>query len=66
MLYFHFLTGRQLSENAAFAQKCTQAGLVFIGPPWKAIEDMGDKRSALITLLQTSITDPNLVGRRRS
>ncbi|KAL1860048.1 hypothetical protein Plec18170_001997 [Paecilomyces lecythidis] len=32
-----------LSENAAFAQKCTQAGLVFIGPPWKAIEDMGDK-----------------------
>jgi biotin carboxylase len=34
----------QLSENAAFAQKCTQAGLVFIGPPWKAIEDMGDKR----------------------
>ncbi|GAD97670.1 3-methylcrotonyl-CoA carboxylase subunit alpha (MccA), putative [Paecilomyces variotii No. 5] len=32
-----------LSENATFAQKCTQAGLVFIGPPWKAIEDMGDK-----------------------
>jgi acetyl/propionyl-CoA carboxylase alpha subunit len=34
----------QLSENATFAQKCTQAGLVFIGPPWKAIEAMGDKR----------------------
>ncbi|PGH16289.1 hypothetical protein AJ79_01828 [Helicocarpus griseus UAMH5409] len=32
-----------LSENSAFAQKCTKAGLVFIGPPWKAIEDMGDK-----------------------
>ncbi|EAS31247.3 3-methylcrotonyl-CoA carboxylase subunit alpha [Coccidioides immitis RS] len=32
-----------LSENAGFAQKCTQAGLVFIGPPWKAIEAMGDK-----------------------
>ncbi|OJJ48371.1 hypothetical protein ASPZODRAFT_130379 [Penicilliopsis zonata CBS 506.65] len=32
-----------LSENSAFAQKCTEAGLVFIGPPWKAIEDMGDK-----------------------
>ncbi|KAJ5518165.1 Biotin carboxylase C-terminal [Penicillium expansum] len=32
-----------LSENSAFAQKCTEAGLVFIGPPYKAIEDMGDK-----------------------
>ncbi|KAK2748914.1 hypothetical protein FQN57_007197 [Myotisia sp. PD_48] len=32
-----------LSENAGFAQKCTKAGLVFIGPPWKAIEAMGDK-----------------------
>ncbi|RMJ26237.1 carboxylase [Aspergillus sp. HF37] len=32
-----------LSENSAFARKCTEAGLVFIGPPWKAIEDMGDK-----------------------
>lgn len=34
----------QLSENSAFARKCTDAGLVFIGPPWKAIEAMGDKR----------------------
>ncbi|KAL1982210.1 hypothetical protein VTN96DRAFT_1636 [Rasamsonia emersonii] len=32
-----------LSENPSFAQKCTEAGLVFIGPPWKAIEAMGDK-----------------------
>ncbi|ODH26424.1 hypothetical protein ACO22_04642 [Paracoccidioides brasiliensis] len=32
-----------LSENSTFAQKCTQAGLVFIGPPPKAIEAMGDK-----------------------
>ncbi|KAL4941578.1 hypothetical protein BDV06DRAFT_178119 [Aspergillus oleicola] len=32
-----------LSENSDFARKCTEAGLVFIGPPWKAIEDMGDK-----------------------
>ncbi|KAI5290691.1 hypothetical protein KEM54_000733 [Ascosphaera aggregata] len=32
-----------LSENAGFARMCTEAGLVFIGPPWKAIEDMGDK-----------------------
>jgi acetyl/propionyl-CoA carboxylase alpha subunit len=34
----------QLSENSEFAQKCASAGLVFIGPPPKAIEDMGDKR----------------------
>ncbi|KAL4808734.1 carbamoyl-phosphate synthase L chain, ATP binding domain-containing protein [Aspergillus unguis] len=32
-----------LSENSDFARKCTEAGLVFIGPPYKAIEDMGDK-----------------------
>ncbi|CAG7982323.1 unnamed protein product [Penicillium olsonii] len=32
-----------LSENSAFARKCTEAGLVFIGPPYTAIEDMGDK-----------------------
>jgi 3-methylcrotonyl-CoA carboxylase alpha subunit len=32
-----------LSENAAFARRCTGEGIVFIGPPWKAIEDMGDK-----------------------
>lgn len=32
-----------LSENAAFAKRCTEEGIVFIGPPWKAMEDMGDK-----------------------
>jgi len=32
-----------LSENAAFAQKCTDAGLNFIGPPSPAIDAMGDK-----------------------
>jgi len=33
-----------LSENSTFARKCTEAGLIFIGPPWKAIEAMGNKR----------------------
>jgi 3-methylcrotonyl-CoA carboxylase alpha subunit len=32
-----------LSENSAFARKCIEAGIVFIGPPWRAIEDMGNK-----------------------
>jgi acetyl-CoA/propionyl-CoA carboxylase biotin carboxyl carrier protein len=32
-----------LSENAAFAAACEQAGIVFIGPPALAIESMGDK-----------------------
>jgi 3-methylcrotonyl-CoA carboxylase alpha subunit len=32
-----------LSENAAFAQACSDAGLVFIGPPAAAIKAMGLK-----------------------
>jgi geranyl-CoA carboxylase alpha subunit len=35
-----------LSENAAFAQACVQAGLVFIGPPAAAIAAMGNKARA--------------------
>lgn len=35
-----------LSENADFADACTQAGLIFIGPPGEIIRQAGDKSAA--------------------
>ncbi|KAI0835469.1 carbamoyl-phosphate synthase L chain, ATP binding domain-containing protein [Hypoxylon sp. FL0890] len=32
-----------LSENSAFARKCEEEGIVFVGPPAQAMADMGDK-----------------------
>ncbi len=39
-----------LAENADFVRACTDAGLVFIGPPAAAIEAMGDKIRAKQTV----------------
>ena len=39
-----------LSENAAFAQRCEEEGIVFIGPPAQSIEKMGDKITARATV----------------
>ncbi|TDZ74948.1 Methylcrotonoyl-CoA carboxylase subunit alpha [Colletotrichum trifolii] len=32
-----------LSENSKFAERCEQEGIVFVGPPAQAMNDMGDK-----------------------
>ncbi|MBI2527691.1 MAG: acetyl-CoA carboxylase biotin carboxylase subunit [Candidatus Rokubacteria bacterium] len=35
-----------LSENWRFAKACEEAGFVFVGPPWRVIQQMGDKIQA--------------------
>ncbi len=44
-----------LSENAAFAEACAAAGLVFIGPPAAAISAMGNKAEAKRRMLEAGV-----------
>lgn len=44
-----------LSENAAFAQACADAGVTFIGPPASAITAMGDKALAKKRMLEAGV-----------
>ena len=56
-----------LSENASFARKCGEAGIIFIGPAAETIELMGDKISARRTMIEAGVpvvpgTQQNLVS----
>src|SRR5262249_19221902 len=44
-----------LSENWKFAEACTNAGIVFIGPPAEAIRCMGDKPEARRLMSATGV-----------
>ena len=51
-----------LAENAAFVNACSDAGLVFVGPPATAVEVMGDKIRAKQTVSAAGV--PVVPGRR--
>ena len=44
-----------LSENAEFARKCEDNGIVFIGPSSDIIKNMGDKQSARKLMIENDV-----------
>ena len=44
-----------LSENATFAEACTAAGLIFIGPGPESIRSMGDKTTARLMMEKAGV-----------
>ncbi len=44
-----------LSENAKFAESCENAGLIFVGPPAKAIEQMGNKAESKRLMISAGV-----------
>ena len=44
-----------LSENAGFARKCAENGIIFIGPTPEVIDQMGDKISARLTMIAAGV-----------
>ncbi len=52
-----------LSENAEFAQRCADAGMIFVGPPPEAITLMGDKVQAKLRMIAADVpTAPSFLG----
>jgi len=58
-----------LSENAAFAQGCVDAGLIFVGPPASAIRAMGSKSASKAAMAAVGVPVPRAtmvrINRRR-
>ena len=44
-----------LSENAAFAERCAEAGITFVGPPAQAMNEMGDKARSKAIMLAAGV-----------
>ncbi|WP_169570263.1 carboxyl transferase domain-containing protein [Sneathiella limimaris] len=53
-----------LSENATFAKRCQEEGLIFIGPDAKTLERLSDKSSARSLAIEASV--PVLAGRNEA